>query len=172
MILSLLPKNSKIRKENMLSELKELETLVPDSNVVNIKGQEIEIKPFKFFNLLRVLRIILRASEDVSFTTTDEFTIIKLLSENPEALVEIFSIATGKNRDFFEDLDTDEGVELVTKIYKTNESFFIQKVQPKLESLGLNRSELQTDLKESQMIESEQKTQLEEEIPMTITLEE
>ena len=125
----------------MTNELQELDALIPEERKVRIKGEEFTIQPFKFLNVLKVLKIVFNVISETSLSDADEFTLIKVLSDNPDQMLQVFNLATNKPAKWFEDIDMDEGVDLITTIYKVNEDFFIQKLKPKLQSLNLLRSQ-------------------------------
>jgi len=149
-----------------MSDIKDLDTLVPDEVYVTIKGEQIEIRPFKFLNLLKVLKILFKMMEGFSLELLDQFSIVKMLAENPDDMLKVFSLATGKPEKFFDDIDADEGVDVITTIYKTNQDFFVRKLRPKLEKLNaLSNSQ------ESQMISEQLQSDEEQEQPPKNKLE-
>lgn len=148
-----------------MSDLNELEKLVPEDVFVLVNGEKLSIKPFKFKPLLKVLKIVLKVADSGDLIGVDQYTIFRLLANNPDELMEVFVIATGKDIKFFDDINTDEGANLIAKIFKVNQDFFSKKVAPILEEMGLSNQN-QLDLPNVQEL-----NQNLEQIPQEITIE-
>ena len=131
---------------------KELDALIPEEVYVSVKGEQLQVKPFNFLNLLKVLKILFSMTESVSLDLMDQYSTIKMVADHPDEVLRIFSYSTGKPVNFFDDSVTaDEGAELVAQIYLVNQDFFVQKLRPRLEKLNESSS-----LLESQTVTSEQ----------------
>jgi len=124
----------------MTEDLKELAELQPESKFVIVKGESIEIKPFKFRHMFKVLNHISNMIDDVNEYEDQTKQLFKLFGKHEEDVLGIMALAISKPLNFFEDLDTEEGFDLAATIWKINQDFFVQKIQPKLEALGLNQS--------------------------------
>lgn len=135
----------------MTEDLKELAELQPESTFVVVKGHSFEIKPFKFRHMFKVLNHISNMVEDISLmqnpyedpalAQTKQF--LKLFGNHEEDVLGIMALAIGKPINFFEDAEIEEGFELASTIWKINQDFFVRKIQPKLEALGLKTKESQ-----------------------------
>lgn len=139
-----------------MKDIDELEMLVPEEVFVTINSEQIEIKPFKFLNLLKVLKILFKMLEGIGLEELDQFSLVKLLVDNPEEMLRIFSIATGKQAGYFETIDAAEGIDLVTTIYKVNEDFFVRQLKPKLEKLNVLSSSPKSQMMPEQLQQNEE----------------
>lgn len=137
----------------MNEDLKELAALQPETQFVVVKGESFEIKPFLFRNMFKVLShisnmvdsldLVPNPYEDPMVAYTKQ--IIKLLGNHGEDIIGIMSVATGKPSSYFDDITSEEGIELAAAIWKINQDFFARKLQPKLESMGLVAKETSQD---------------------------
>jgi hypothetical protein len=60
-----------------------------------------------------------------------------VLEEGGEALMEFFAYAIGVKRDWMDTLPGDEGLVLAKAIFEENADFFVRKILPTLNELGL-----------------------------------
>ncbi len=121
----------------MTDDLKELQELQPQSQFIIIKGESFEIKPFKFKHMFSVLNHISNMIDEVNPYEDQTKQLFKLLGKHPEDVMGILALAIGKPLSFFDDVDTEQGIDLAILVWKINQDFFVQKVQPKMKSLGL-----------------------------------
>lgn len=105
----------------------ELAELLPLGETVTVKGQEIKILPFKFGQLPQVLGHIGALAVAAE---GDEFNLIRAFTEGGESVIACLVIATGKPREWFDTLEMDEGVALLTAVIKTNSDLFEKKILP------------------------------------------
>ncbi|HNC59282.1 MAG TPA: hypothetical protein PLP33_27895 [Leptospiraceae bacterium] len=141
----------------MNEELNELAELQPKTTFVIVGGESFEIKPFKFKHMFAVLNHLSNIVTDVNPYEDQMVQLFRLLGKHPEDVLGIMSLAVGKPTSFFDDIDTDQGIELAAKIWEINQDFFVRKVQPKLERLGLYVS--QSDQKSSETTPTNEKEQ-------------
>lgn len=109
-----------------------LEQLQPETITVKIKGEEMNISPFKFKQFLRVIKLVSTLAGNVD--VVNPMGIFAVISEKEEIFAEFLALCTGKPKAFFDDeeLGADEIFSLGAAIWKVNESFFYQKVVPEL----------------------------------------
>ena len=121
------------------NEMAGLDELQPETEEIRIKGEIIEVKPFKFKHFLKITKLLAKLVEGVDFLSTSG--IIFALAENEDVIYQILEMATGKSRDFFDDetLEADSMFALLAMTWKVNQDFFSQKVSPSLKRvLGEN----------------------------------
>lgn len=124
----------------MTEELKELAELQPKTTCVIVGNESFEIKPFKFKQMFSVLNHLSNMVTEMNPYEDQMVQLFRLFGKHPEDILGIMSIAINKPTSFFDELETDEGLEIAAKIWEINQDFFVQKVQPKLEKLGLYAS--------------------------------
>lgn len=113
---------------------KEAAELFPQGKQVVVKGEEFTIKPFGFGKFPKVLELFKRLKDTPVAAGTGGTVkeIIDIIADNGEVVVEFAMLATGKKRDFFDDVTLDQAVELVQAIIEVNADFFVKRLQPKL----------------------------------------
>lgn len=122
----------------MTDDLKELQELQPQSSFIIVKGESFEIKPFKFKHMFAVLNHISNMIDEVNPYEDQTKQLFKLLGKHPDDVMGILGLALGgKPVSFFDDVDTEQGIDLAILVWKINKDFFAQKVQPKMKELGL-----------------------------------
>lgn len=146
----------------MTEDLKELAELQPQSSFVIVKGTSYEIKPFKFRHMFAVLNHISNMIDDVNPYEDETKQFFRLVGKHSEDVLGIMALAINKKIDFFDDIETEEGLDLAATIWKINQDFFVQKVQPKLEALGLNMVKTESQSQDL-LINPEANTKLPEE---------
>lgn len=129
----------------MTEELNELAALQPESQFVIINDESFEIKPFKFRNMFKVLNHVSNMVGDINPYEDETIQFFRLIGSHEEDVLSIMALAINKPISFFDNVDTEQGLELATVIWKINQDFFVQKIQPKLESLGIKVSQNQSD---------------------------
>ena len=115
----------------------ELEVLFPEGNTVTIQQENITIKPFKLGQLPKVFRLIqpvsaliFAAMKDQSLVTID--TIMNIMGEGGDNIIELLAVACNKPREWADNLEMDESVDLFAALIEVNTDFFIHKVLPKV----------------------------------------
>lgn len=99
-------------------------------NEITVKGEKLNVSPFKFKQFLRVMKIVSNIVSDADLISASG--ILFSIVEREEVLYELFEMVTGKPKEFFNDdsFDTSEALELIALIWKVNQDFFYQKVTP------------------------------------------
>lgn len=114
----------------------QLEVLFPQGKTLNIQGQELTIKPFKFGKLPAVFKAmepIAGLFFNLTVAGTNQISLIsQLISEGGDNIMDLIVIGSGKTKEWVEELETEEGIDLLTAIIEVNFSFFTQKILPKL----------------------------------------
>lgn len=123
--------------------------LFPEAREVEIRSRASEtpdrfiIRPFTVGQLPRVLKAIRALIEAGGVDTEGNLNVFDALTNGAEHAVELMAVATGKDRSYFDNLDVDAGIDLMTAIIEVNKDFFTQRVQPKLaerlKGIGLTR---------------------------------
>lgn len=113
-----------------------LETLFPLGKQLTIRDVNLTIKPFRFGELSRVFK-----AADPIFSSL--FTALKqgnnqiemittIVAESNDSIVDLIQISTKQPREWIEQLDIDEGVELFMSVLEVNGDFFVRRVLPGL----------------------------------------
>lgn len=114
----------------------ELNLLFPAGKQISIRDENLTIKPFKFGELPKVFKCIEPLTASMAKMVADRNTspqaIAMLLSEGGDSVLDLMVIGAKKDRTWIDDLEIDEGVEVLTSIFEVNADFFIQKVLPKV----------------------------------------
>ena len=140
----------------------DLEVLLPGREVV-AKGETLVIRPLYFGQYPRAIKLIrplatiiqetglFRVQSEVGpdgqaraqFSASDNWlgALPVVLEQGGEALIQFFSFAIGKPRDWFDTLPGDEGFRLANAIFQENSDFFVRKIMPLLAEMGLMNME-------------------------------
>lgn len=115
-------------------------TATPQEVELN-NGDLIVVRPLKFMQTVNTLRllpplldVLKKLKEEAS---VEEIGLQDLLQLAPDAAVAIACMCIDKRRDFFDTLETDEGIKILTAVWEVNQDFFKGKVQPLLQKAGL-----------------------------------
>lgn len=125
--------------------LADLKILQPEENFILVGGSPVFVKPYTFAKLLKALKYlnnlagILQTREDGL-----EPSLLEAFSKHGDDVLGLLALATDKPLEFFDELDAGIGLDLAILTYKVNESFFSEKLIPKIESL------MQSDSTENQ----------------------
>lgn len=111
---------------------KELTTLVPQQTLTFQAAGEVTVKPFRFTQFPRVIEIL--GSFTASISSLDNLQasdIVRMLTKNDgDEVFQLLCMATGKDRAWLDQLEADEGLELMMIVVEQNMDFFNQKVIP------------------------------------------
>jgi hypothetical protein len=111
--------------------MNELAVIVPNPKIIELSGEKIEIKPFTFGQLPKVMELIAKltepASQIKSFQTQE---LAKIFSVFGEDIIQVLSVCLNKPVDFINNLRQDEGILLVKTFIEVNADFFTQTVLP------------------------------------------
>jgi hypothetical protein len=124
--------------------MSDINTLFPVEEA-KFKGETIKVEPFKFGQFpkaIKLLRPITDAVKDAGiagmsaagFSLAPDWPLRlpQVMDEAGEALIEFLGFAIGKPREWFDDLDADEGIALARLVFETQGDFFVQRIAPKL----------------------------------------
>jgi len=118
--------------------MSELNVLIPQGKELNIRDANLTIKPFKFGELPKVFKAIDPISkalfEALSGGGNQIEVITGLVANGGDGIIDLMVIGSKQSREWIEDLELDEGIDLFTAIVEVNASFFVQKVLPTLNS--------------------------------------
>lgn len=112
----------------------ELTQLFPTGKEISINDENLTIKPFKFGELPKVFKAIgpltstlgnILQNRDINFSS-----IAALIMEGGDSIIDLMVIGSRKPRDWVDELEMDQGVEVLTAIFEVNADFFIRKVLP------------------------------------------
>lgn len=109
----------------------EVALLFPQGKAVKVKTEEIIIKPFGFGKFPKVLALMKTFKDPAPGTDITTVSIGHLLADNAESVMELIVLATGKPRAYFDDMEMDEGVDVIAAILEVNADFFVKRLQPK-----------------------------------------
>lgn len=106
----------------------ELKTLFPGREVI-VACETIKVKPFKMGQYPAVIGIIAEIAPLIDKASGNILTIATLGAEH---VMQLACLSTGKTREWFNDVDADEGLQLLTAVLEENWTFFSKKVKPEL----------------------------------------
>jgi hypothetical protein len=130
-----------------------LEILQDRSEYVEVKGGEkIEVKPFTFGQLLKALKHLASIGNSLSLDNLTDSVVIQALAIHTEDVLALLMLATGKDKAFFDTLDSESGIDIALAAWRVNQDFFVQKLAPKIQQLSESSS-----LPEEKTQEPEQK---------------
>lgn len=118
----------------------ELKTLFPGKEIALSTGETLTIKPFKFGQLPKALSLAqaiakplieaYKSSADGVPAESNNMLILKVISEGGEDFIKLMSIAVGKDRAWFDNLESDDGAKIAAAFLEVNLDFFTQRVLP------------------------------------------
>lgn len=119
----------------------EMNTLFPGKEIQLNTGETITIKPFTFGQLPKAIKIGQKIGgllanmyqqgkfEDQSQTSAN---LMLILSEGGEDLINLMSLGINKPRDWFDQLQGDDGLNLTIAFLEVNIDFFTKKMMPQI----------------------------------------
>ena len=119
----------------------ELATLFPGKEINLATGETITIKPFTFGQLPKAIKIGQKIGgllaemykqgkfEDQSKTSAN---LMLILSEGGEDLLGLIGLGINKPRDWFDNLQGDDGINLTIAFLEVNIDFFTKKMMPQI----------------------------------------
>ena len=121
----------------------DLETLIPLGQKVQIRkdrpeAEELTITPFVWKQFREVTKLI----QPIQMHTDEqgELDLMKLIGDHGEEITDIIVVATGKAREWVDDLDLTDVLPLAAAILQVNRDFFSQKLAPKMRALAARLS--------------------------------
>lgn len=131
---------------------KDLAILQPEETFVEVDGERIYVKPYTFGKLLKALKYLSNLAGLFAAAEGEvEPTILEAFAKHGDDVLGLLSLATDKDREFFDTLDAEKGLDLAILTYKVNESFFSNQLIPKIQNL------LPSDLPEAPIVEETEK---------------
>lgn len=113
--------------------MSDLITLFPNCTVETTSGP-VTVKPFTFGQLPLVLQKARTIYGGVSHLLEngggEAAVVLEIMAVGGDDLISLMCISTGKDRDFFDALQMDEGVQVTSAFLEVNLSFFVQRVLP------------------------------------------
>lgn len=114
----------------------ELDKLFPAGQTLTIKETELTITPFKLGELPKVFKVIDPITKlvlDAIGTTGNQMeSLSKIMVLGGDNVLDLLAVGSRQPRAWIDQLELDEGVQLLTAILEVNASFFVQKVLPLL----------------------------------------
>lgn len=119
----------------------ELTTLFPGKKVTLNSGEEIDVLPFKFGQLPAALKLTQKIggliaqmvqSGELQDKSKTAASVVYILSEGGEDLFNLLGLCIGKDRAWFDTIQSDEGINLIIAFLEVNIDFFTQKMMPQL----------------------------------------
>jgi len=113
----------------------ELETIFPTNTTeVKVGGKSINLKPFTFGQLPRVMKLLSKlTSEDspvVGKNFTDSAVLMQVFALFGDDIIELIAYCINEPKEFVANLSQTEAIQLVTKFLEVNSDFFIKSVMP------------------------------------------
>lgn len=118
----------------------ELKILVPDEVINTIQG-DVTVKPFKFTQFPKVIKTISEYASLISsaIAVSNENEILNiataLVSDDSEGIFDLIAMAIGKDREFLDSLEAEDGFNILVKVVELNIDFFVKTLAPKLGEL-------------------------------------
>ena len=108
----------------------DLEVIAPTPTVATFKGRDIPISPLKVGQIPAFARAIKPIGGAIGQTGVDVASIMLLVADYGENIVEAVSIASGVSVDELNDSTADELVGLASSVLKVNADFFRGRLTP------------------------------------------
>ena len=116
----------------------DLNVLFPEGTKITIKGEEINLMPFTFGQLPKAIQLlapITRALAASGVNATDGVSgqlsgWVDLLASAGEDVLALLAWGIKKERCWFDDMSTEDGVMLLRAFVEVNADFFVQKLLP------------------------------------------
>lgn len=114
----------------------ELEKLFPAGQKLTIAGTELTITPFKLGELPKVFKVIdpitKLVMDAIGSDANQMESLSKIMVQGGDNVLDLISIGTRQPRTWVDDLEMDQGVQVLAAVLEVNASFFVQKVLPLL----------------------------------------
>lgn len=111
----------------------DIEVLFP-GKTITIAGEEILITPFKLTQIPEVAKLVAKYVRGAD--SESALDVPKMIEEAGEDVFSMMCVATGKSRQWLDDLSGADGMDLLSAIIEENADFFIRKVTPQMTALG------------------------------------
>lgn len=134
-----MPNDTQKTRKGKRTENADLEILQNDGEdvivTINDTQETIKVRPFKFGQLLKALKYLANIAADFASPNISEIEIINALTHHAEDMISLLCLATGKDRAFFDEISSDEGVDLALAAWRVNQFFFTERLAPKMKGL-------------------------------------
>lgn len=115
----------------------ELTTVFPATKQIKIKDETITLTPIKFGQLPQALMIVQRIGSLIvehgkAGTIAEPTAMLEIAALGGEDLIHLVAFGIGKEREYFNTLEQDEGLELLVGFIEVNLDFFTKRVLPLL----------------------------------------
>src|SRR5574343_122566 len=84
---------------------KDLEILQPENTFVEINGEQVYVKQYTFGNLLKAFKHLAALYTSLQDAVTVEQALLNALSVHGDDVISLISLATGKPKEFFNEVD-------------------------------------------------------------------
>jgi hypothetical protein len=116
----------------------EMGVLFQEPKTFTLNGEQVTVKPFKFGHLPQVLKLLrsvggLFAHYQSQGKLNSMEAIIHIVGEAGDDLINALALNTGKPREFWDEIDSDEGLEVMIHFLIVNIGFFTKRVMPHLQ---------------------------------------
>lgn len=120
--------------------MSDLDIIFPNGMELELGGQKITVKKFKFGQLPKVMKAIKTIAEPVITTIAqggqpDLAAFMEIGADVSGDLMQLMADSIGKPLSFIEDLDPDEGIKLIGAFLEVNADFFIKRVLPEMKDM-------------------------------------
>ena len=121
--------------------MSDITTLFPGKEITLKTNEVIKVEPFKFGQIPLALKLtnkignlLAEMYKSGELTNKDKTVanIVYILSEGGEELIHLVGLGIGKNRGWFDTLESDDGIKLVIAFLEVNVDFFTQRMMPQL----------------------------------------
>jgi hypothetical protein len=126
----------------------DFETFPPVPQVVTVAGVAVELTPIRLGELPRILAAVRPIAADLSADLSAQPDWLALLARHGEAVLELLTLATRRDRAWIEALALDEAVTLAAAVFEVNADFFVRRVAPSIASAGERLAPILQDGKE------------------------
>lgn len=101
--------------------IQDLKAILPRSKTLELGGETITLKPFRFDQIPLILP---KLSALMALIEDGQAAVMMAGSQLLQDLQELFALATGKPKEWIEQLDAHDGIELTVAVSELNEGFF------------------------------------------------
>ena len=121
--------------------MSELNTLFPGKEIKLSTGEVIKVQPFKFGQMPLALKLTSKLgniladmykSGELSNRDKTVGNIVYLLAEGGEDLINLVGLCIGKDRVWFDNIESDDGLNIIIAFLEVNVDFFTKKMMPQL----------------------------------------
>lgn len=109
--------------------MSEIDTVIPQPTVLEIKGEQINVFPLKVKQIPQVTKYLKAIGAYVDITGED-IDILEVLSKTPDDAMGLLSVALDRPLEWVGELDLHEMSRAISVLIEVNSDFFIQAVLP------------------------------------------